>query len=229
MVMRAKVPLEMTMPFKGMVSSIALCVLSAHAADKAHEVFELNKETILAAPVTVLEGQVYVVGETVSPKNRGDAVGWSLAEANAKWNIGERHFATAAWPEGLTEDEKTEAWKEYRLAHPEHFSVVGFQRIWTQKPSSEEFRLVISFPAEFVDLTPPSAAELAACVKAAREHRKRAEEAARKQAEESSKQKAAEESARRNAEEEAKRKAGYREVKEDGSVQQQQLDEDLIN
>lgn len=227
--MSPMVSVEMTMPSKGMSALIALCVLSAGAADKAHEVFDQNKDTILAAPVTILEGQVYVVGEATSPKNRGDAVGWTLAESNAKWNIGERHFATAAWPDGLTEAEKVEAWKEYRVAHPEHFSIVGFQRIWTQKPSSEEFRLVISFPAEFVDLTPPSAADLSACVEIARKRRKQAEEAARKKAEELAKRKEAEEAERKKAEEEAKHKAGYQEVKEDGSVQQQLLDEDLIN
>lgn len=206
---------------------IALMALSA-IADKAHETFKTHRDEILSSGVSTFDGTVYLTGKADSPRNRGDAVGWTKAEELAKWNLGDRHKASAPWPAGVTDSDKEEAWIEYRAANPDRFHVVGMQRIWTQKIPPEGYMVVLAIPAEFVNLTPPSRQELADAVCRMREKRRLAEEA-RRRAEEEAVRKAAEEAARRKAEAEAaERKAGARKVLPGGAVQQQQLDEDLV-
>ena len=73
---------------------IMVVALSAFA-DKVHDVFNAHRDEILSAGVTTIDGNVYLVGKSNSPRNRGDAVGWTKAEENAKWNLGDRHRATA--------------------------------------------------------------------------------------------------------------------------------------
>ena len=104
--MRSKIVLGMVL--------VALSVF----ADKAHEVFNAHRDEILSAGVTTIDGNVYLVGKSSSPRNRGDAVGWTKAEENAKWNLGDRHRATAPWAEDVTASERESAWLEYRAANP---------------------------------------------------------------------------------------------------------------
>lgn len=151
-------------------------VLSA-SADRAHDVFEANKDVILAQPVTVCGDVTFSVGRATSPRNRGDAVGYAKAAEQAKWNLGERHRATAAWPSDILESEKEEAWLEYRSRHPERFSVVGLQRIQTKKTSPDGYRVVLGFPSEQVRVPEPTPAELKSALEAIRERKRMAEEA----------------------------------------------------
>ena len=214
------------MPSK-IVLGMALVALSA-CADKAHESFNAHRDEILSAGVTTIDGNVYLVGKSNSPRNRGDAVGWTKAEENAKWHLGDRHRATAQWASDVTESEKEAAWLEYRAAHPNRFHAVGLQRIWTQKREPDEYMVVLSVPAEFVSLSPPTSHELAAAVATVREKRRLAEEAAKRAAMEAARKAEAEEAARKAAREAAERKAGARKVLDGGAVQQQQIDEDLV-
>ncbi len=214
-----------------MRSNLLICVLLmalSASADKAHEVFNANREAVLSSGVSKFDGIVYVFGKASSPRNRGDSVGWTKAEENAKWNLGDQHRASAPWPADVSEDEKTEAWLEYRSGHPERFQAVGLQRIWTQKTPPDNYSVVLSVPAEFVDLAPPSSSELASAVTRVREKRRLKEEVARKAREEIAR-KAREEAERQKAEKEAaERKAGARKVMPDGTVRQMQLDEDMV-
>ncbi len=147
------------------------------SADRVHDVFEANKDVILAQPVTVCGDVTFSVGRATSPRNRGDAVGYAKAAAQAKWNLGERHRATAAWPRDILESEMADAWLEYRSRQHERFSPVGMQRIQTKKTPPDGYRVVLSFPSEQVRVPKPTSAELKSALEAVRERKRMAEEA----------------------------------------------------
>jgi len=214
--MRSKIVLGMVL--------VALSVF----ADKAHEVFNAHRDEILSAGVTTIDGNVYLVGKSSSPRNRGDAVGWTKAEENAKWNLGNRHRATAEWPPDVTEEERETAWLDYRASHPNRFHVVGLQRVWSQKAPPDRYLVVLAVPSEFVNLSPPTAQELAMAVGRVREKKRLAEEAAKRAAAEAARKAAAEEAARKAEAEAAERKAGTRKLLDSGAIRQQQVDEDLV-
>lgn len=205
-----------------------LLVALSVSADKVHELFNAHRDQILSAGVTTIDGNVYLVGKSNSPRKLGDAVGWTKAEENAKWNIGDRHKATAVWPPDVVEAEKDAAWLEYRAMHPNRFHVVGLQRIWTQKTPPDGYVVVMSAPAEFLELSPPTTQELAVAVSRMREKKRLAEEAAKRAAAEAARKAAAEAAARKAEQEAAERKAGARKILDGGAVQQQQLDEELV-
>ena len=205
---------------------VVVVALSAFP-DKVHDVFNAHRDEILSAGVSAIDGNVYLVGKANSPHNRGDAVGWTKAEENAKWNLGDFHRASAPWPLDVTPLEKGSAWLEFRAANPNRFHIIGLQRIWTQKIPPDGYMVVMSAPAEFVNLAPPTVEELAMAVNRVREKRRQAEEAARLAAEEAARKIAAEEAARRAEAELAERKAGARKVLDGGVIRQQQVDEDM--
>jgi len=209
------------------VLGMVLVALSVFA-DKAHEVFNAHRDEILSAGVTTIDGNVYLVGKANSPRKFGDAIGWTKAEENAKWNIGDRHRTTAVWPPDVAEAEKEATWLEYRAMHPNRFHVVGLQRIWTQKTPPDGYVVVMSAPAEFLELSPPTTQELAVAVSQMRKKRRLAEEAAKQAAAEAARKAAVEEAARKAAAEAAERKAGARKVLDGNTVRQQQLDEDIV-
>lgn len=163
---------------------LAFVALSA-SADKAHEVFEANKEAILAQPIRVCGEVAFSVGRAQSPRSRGDAVGYAKADAEAKWNLGEQHHASAPWPDGTLEEEKDDAWREYRSQHMNRYSVFGMQRIFSRKSAQDSYLVVLAFPAEQVNVPAPTQQELAQAVGVVRERRRRQEESARKADEES--------------------------------------------
>ena len=150
------------------------------------------------------------------------------AEENAKWNIGDRHKATAVWPPDVVEAEKDAAWLEYRAMHPNRFHVVGLQRIWTKKTPPDGYMVVMSAPAEFLELSPPTAQELSVAVSRMRQKKRLAVEAAKRAAADAARKAAAKEAARKAAAEAAERKAGARKVLDGNTVRQQQVDEDLV-
>lgn len=163
--------------FNSLVLAVSFVALSA-SADRAHEVFEVNKDAILAQPITVCGEVAFSVGRATSPRSSGDAVGYTKAAEQAKWNLGEKHRVHAAWPKDIQETEKDVAWAEYRSQHPERFSVFGMQRIWTRKTSPDRYCVVLGFPADQVDVPKPTEAELQAALDKVRE-RRRLNEAAR--------------------------------------------------
>lgn len=221
------------------VASLAIFMSLSALADKVHDLFDANRERIIASDVSIIDDVIYVVGKSHSPKRLGDSVGWSKAEDNAKWNLGNRHRATAPWGDGVTEAERDAAWLEYRSAHPNRFYVIGFQRIWSKKTSPDDFCAVYSCSSHAVDFTPPTAMELSAAVERVREKKRLAAEAAQRAKEEAARQAAeearlvAEKAARdaaekKAAQEAAERKAGFRKTLSNGGIRQQQLDEDMI-
>jgi len=215
-------------PMRSDIALGMIVVALSAFADKVHDVFNAHRDEILSAGVSTIDGNVYLVGKANSPRNRGDAVGWTKAEENAKWNLGDRHRVLAPWASDVTPLEKESAWLEYRAANPNRFHVVGMQRVWTQKTPPDGYMVVMSVPAEYVNLAPPTAQELKIAVNCVREKRRKAEEAARRAAEEAARKAAAEEAARKAEAEAAERKAGARKVLDGGTIRQQQLDEDLV-
>ena len=200
---------------KIVITLFFMIALSAFA-DKVHDFFNANRENILSNDFSVIDDVAFVVGRAKSPKNRGDAVGWTKAEASAKWFIGDRFRSAACWPLDATEEEKRLAWLEYRSTHPNRFKITGMQRIWTQKTLPENYIVVLSIPASQIELSPPSRGDLEKAIKMVRERQHIAREEEFRKIE----QKKAEAEA-------AKRRAGYRE-EIGGGVRQQQVDEDLI-
>ena len=162
---------------------IASCVTLSALADKAHDVFAANRDVILAQTISVYEQVAFTVGRATSPRNRGDSVGYAKAEEQAKWNLGDKYRATAVWPDDIKESEKNAAWTEYRSRHPDRFSVFGMQRILTKKTPPDNYLVVMSFPADQVDVPKPSVEELKVALERIRKRKRIAEERARKQAE----------------------------------------------
>lgn len=162
-----------------------LFALSA-SADRAHELFAEKSEDILSRPVSVIGDVAYTVGRASSPRNRGDAIGYTKAEEQAKWNLGEKFRATAHWSADILEEEKDAAWLEYRSEHPERFSVFGMQRIYSKKTPPDGYVVVMAFPAEQVNVPAPTDQELQIALSKVREMRRLAalkkaqEEAAKK-------------------------------------------------
>ena len=163
---------------------IAMCVSLSAFADKAHDIFAGNRDAILSQPVSIYDGVAFSVGRAASPRNRGDSVGYAKAEEQAKWNLGDRYRATAVWPNNIEESEKDAVWAEFRSQHPNRFSVFGMQRIFTKKTPPDNYLVVMSFPADQVDVPKPTAEELKVALEKIRERKRIAEERARKQAEE---------------------------------------------
>lgn len=162
-----------------LIALMTFMALSA-SADKVHEVFEANRESVLSQPITICGEFAFSVGRAQSPRNRGDAIGYTKADSEAKWNLGERFRLTAPWPDDATEIERREAWAEYRNQHPNRFTVWGMQRILTKKIPPDNYLVVLGFPAEQVNVPEPTTAELVKAVSIVRERRRLAEEMARK-------------------------------------------------
>ena len=157
------------------VTLLATLIALSASADKAHEVFAEKSEDILSRPVSVVGDVAYSVGRANSPRNRGDAVGYTKAEEQAKWNLGEKFRATAPWPEDILEEEKSATWLEYRSEHPERFSVFGMQRIYSKKSPPDGYVVVMAFPAEQVNVPAPTAQDFKAALSKVRERRRLAE------------------------------------------------------
>lgn len=198
------------------VIALSFMIALSAFADKAHDIFNANRENILTNNFSVIDDVAFVVGRAKSPKNRGDSVGWTKAEASAKWLIGDRFRASACWPLDATKEEKHLAWLEYRSKHSNRFKITGMQRVWTQKMPPENYLVVLSMPASQIELSPPSRVDLEKAIKTVRERQRIAREEEARKIE------------RKKQEAEAlKRRAGYREDI-GGAVRQQQADEDLI-
>ena len=198
------------------VIALSFMIALSAFADRAHDIFNANREKILTNDFSVIDDVAFVVGRAKSPRNRGDAVGWTKAELSAKWLIGDRFRSTACWPIDATEQEKSLGWLEYRSMHPNRFTVIGMQRIWTRKTPPENYVVVLSIPASQIELSPPSRGDLEKAIKMVRERQRITREKESRKIE----QKKAEAEA-------AKRRAGYCE-EIGGGVRQQQVDEDLI-
>lgn len=160
----------MTMRFDVAILAIlgALSVL----ADKAHDVFDEKSEEILSRPFSVIGDVAYAVGWANSPRNRGDAVGYAKAEEHAKWNLVEQFRTSAPWPADILDEEKNAAWLEYRSEHPLSFSVFGMQRIYSKKSPPDGYVVVMSFPAEQVNIPAPTSQDLQAALSKVRESRR---------------------------------------------------------
>ena len=200
---------------KTIAGLVIMMVLSAFA-DRPHDLFKAHSDKILSSRITVIEDTTFIVGKAKSQGIGGDSVGWTKAESAAMWCLGDRFKETVQWPEGATEEEKKEAWAEYRASKINNFKVVSLQRVYSKKLPPDNYLLVLSAPSNTINVIPPSKGELNKALFKVRERMKAAKEAELREA--------------RRIEDEKevkKRKAGYREETPNG-VKQQQADEDLI-
>lgn len=200
-------------------------------ATPVQESFIANRADILSRATTVVGDYVFSVGRATSPRNRGDAVGYTKAEEQAKWNLGDKYRDTAAWPSDILETEKTEAWIEYRSQRPERFSVMGMQRIQTKKTPPDNYMVVMSFPSDQINVPRPTPEALKSALDAVRERKRVAEERARKVAEEATRKARLAEGAEQNAlKDEVSAPIAPKEVKPqaDKIKEYDNLDEDLM-
>lgn len=171
-------------------TALAIFMALSASADKAHELFDAHFDEILASKLSVYEDVAYAVGRANSPRGRGDAVGYTKAEEQAKWNLGEKYRSVAPWPTDILEGEKDVTWLEYRCAHPERFSTLGMQRIYSRKIQTDGYVVVMAFPAAQVDVPAPTVQDLQLALFKVRERKRLA--ALRKAQEEVAERKAKE-------------------------------------
>jgi len=164
-------------PMRCKVVLAVLCMALSAFADKVHEIFKANRDAVLASDVSVFDDVAFSVGRATSPQNRGDSVGYTKAEEQAKWNLGNKHRAVAPWPEDATASEKDDAWVEYRCQHQERFSVLGMQRVWSKKAGPGNYVVVMGFPAEQVNIPAPKKEELRLAIESVRERKRKVEAA----------------------------------------------------
>ena len=203
------------MRFKTIAGLVIMMVLSAFA-DRPHDLFKAHTNKILSSGITVVEDTTFVVGRAKYQGIGGDSVGWTKAESAAMWCLGDRFKEAVQWPEGTTEEEKNEAWAEYRVSKINNFKVVGLQRVYSKKLPPDNYLIVLSIPSNVINVTPPSKGDLNKALSKVRERIKAAKEVELREARRIEEEKEAK-----------KRRAGYREVSPNG-VKQQQADEDLI-
>ena len=207
------------------VAFLATLIALSASADRAHEVFAEKSEDILSRPVSVVGDVAYTVGRANSPRNRGDAVGYTKAEEQSKWNLGEKFRATAPWPTDILEEEKDAAWLEYRSEHPERFSVFGMQRIYSKKTPPDGYVVVMALPAEQVNISAPTAQDLQTALSKVRERRRLA--ALKKAQEDAARQKAVEHNA--DSKKNATTGRTLQNAEDAGTVKKHEnLDEDLM-
>lgn len=65
------------------VIALSFMIALSAFADRAHDIFNANREKILTNDFSVIDDVAFVVGRAKSPKNRGDAVGWT--KDSSRW------------------------------------------------------------------------------------------------------------------------------------------------
>ena len=198
------------------VAGLAIMMVLSAFADRPHDLFKMYSDKILSSSITDVEDTVFIVGNAKYQGIGGDSVGWTKAEAAAMWCLGDRFKETARWSKSATEEEKREAWAEYRASKINNFRFSGLQRVFSKKIPPDNYLLVLSVPSNAINLTPPSNEDLNKALVKVRERIRVAKEAQLREARRIEEEKEAQ-----------KRRAGYREESLDG-VKQQQVDEDLI-
>ena len=129
-------------------------------ADNAKDYFEINKDVILNQVVTESDSNIFVIGITKGSKILSTSSNYSKAEEFAKWNLGDRYKNTVSWPQDVTEEEKRLAWLEYRTRKKENFSFSGMYRIYADKMTDGEYRVVLCFPKNQVRIAPPTEVDI---------------------------------------------------------------------
>lgn len=200
---------------KTIVGLIFVTVLSAFA-DRPHDIFKENSDKILSSDITIIGDFSFVVGKAKSQGIGGDSVGWTKAEMAAMSCLGDVFKKIAQWPDEATEEEKKEAWVEYRASKIKDFEVVGLQRVYSKKLPPDNYLLVLSVPTKDINVAAPKRVDLEKALSNVRERKKAEKEAGLR-----------EEMQIKKEEESKKRRAGYREETQ-GVIKQQQVDEDLI-
>ena len=161
---------------KPLIAAFAFACVLPVLADRAHDLFDANRDAILSQSVSAYEDVTYMVGRASSSANLGNSVGYSKAEEKAKWNLVECYRESAPWPADIQEDEKEAAWTEYRAGRITRLQFFGMQRVYSKKLSATEYVLVLSVPTEQVNVPAPTATELAAAVNKVRERKRVLEE-----------------------------------------------------
>ena len=119
------------------------------------EVFEQNREAILATNSVSAEGFVFCVGRAVSEDRLGAAVGFGKARALA-WGQFDRYlFSSSEWPTNATPEECRAVWLRHRNQAISAEEVRGAEIVRESQPEPGRWLSVLAVPyAESVGLRP---------------------------------------------------------------------------
>lgn len=138
----------MTMRF----NFFAACLILAEVAlaTSVQDLFQSNRDTVLAGSTTVIGDTVFSVGRAKSSRWTGDDIGFSKAALFAYSNLDHLNFEQADWPEDVKVSEKSAVWKAYREKMPFMLSIEGGMRVYREKTQDTCFLMVMAFPKEQV-------------------------------------------------------------------------------
>lgn len=128
----------------------ALILAEVALATSAQNLFQANRDAILAGTTTVVGDAVFSVGRAKSSRLAGDDIGFSKAALFAYGNLDRLNFERADWPEDVEDAEKVAVWKVYREGMPFALSIEGGVRVYREKTQDECFLMVMAFPREQV-------------------------------------------------------------------------------
>ena len=133
---------------------LALFPTAAQAAAPG-EVFERNREVILATNAVPAEEFVFCVGRAVSEDRLGAAVGLGKARSLA-WGQFDRYlFSISEWPTNATPEECGAAWIRCRPEPSGAKSIRGSEIVFETQPESGRWLAVLAVPcAETAGLVP---------------------------------------------------------------------------
>lgn len=138
----------------------ALILAEVALATSAQNLFQANRDAILAGTTTVVGDAVFSVGRAKSSRLAGDDTGFSKAALFAYGNLDRLNFERADWPEDVEDAEKGAVWKAYRGKVPFALSMEGGTRIYREKTQDECFLMVMAFPKAQVLMPQTTAAAL---------------------------------------------------------------------
>ena len=168
--------IKLMMTHFNVVAFFAFAFALSVKADNAKGYFETNKDTILNQVVTESDSNVFVIGKTKGSKILSTASNYSRAEETAKWNLGDRYKSIVSWPQDVTEEEKRLAWLEYRTQKKENFHFSGMYRIYADKMTNGEYRVVMCFPKKQILIVPPTEGDIRSAIVEVRKRKQEEEE-----------------------------------------------------
>lgn len=148
-------------------SSFASALLAGAAcAAPVHEVFQANRDAILASRSFVAGDYVFTTGRVRSSSALGRRqIGFAKAELIAKGNLDDFVFQHAPWPQDVSSEEKDASWLVYRQSRPFRVAIAGGRCVCHCADSPGCFLAVMAYPrSELAKCPMPQTADLASAV-----------------------------------------------------------------
>lgn len=115
-------------------------------AAEPREVFERNRETILATNSVSAEEFMFCVGRVVSEDRLGAAVGFGKARALAWAQLDSHLFSVSEWPTNATPEECRTVWLQYRQESQDWKDVRGGEIVFETQTEPGRWLVVLAIP-----------------------------------------------------------------------------------